>query len=197
MVLGGLAVFSLIVVVILCVIWARHEYKKQVRIGEELDKERAELEKQLLEEEQKRVQLAKAKVEANTYLREQGYKPSIQIKKDEPIEVVYPLPRARAVQTMKPSPAPTPRRTSSSVSSTPKTTAKSNTSTSTSRSTSRRDDDDSTVYGSSWGSYSSSNDDSSWGSSSSSSSCGSSSSSWGSDSSSSSSSSDSGSSWCD
>ncbi|AXQ67859.1 hypothetical protein KIOSHI_242 [Bacillus phage Kioshi] len=178
-------------------LWGRYEYLKQKRIGEELDRERAELEESLAQQ----LKRQQVREETNAYLREQGYKPTIQIKKEEPAEIVYPMSRAQAASTMKPTTNPAPRHTTTSVSSTPKVKATPKT---TARSTSRRDDDDdyntSTVLGSTWGSSSSSwgssSSDDSWGSSSSSSSCGSSSSSWGSDSSSSSSSSDSGS-WCD
>ncbi|AHJ87122.1 putative membrane protein [Bacillus phage BCP8-2] len=193
-------------------LWGRYEYLKQKRIGEELDRERAELEQKLIEEEKERVRLEKIRAEVKPPVIpvEQMMKDRLHLfkeevhtslKKEEPVEIVYPMSRTQAAPTMKPSPAPAQKRTTTSVSSIPKVKSTPKT---TSRSSYRRDDDDdynnSTVLGSTWGSSSSSwgssSSDDSWGSSSSSSSCSSSSSSWGSDSSSSSSSSDSGS-WCD
>lgn len=195
-------------------LWGRYEYLKQKRIGEELDRERAEIEQQLIEKENERVRLEKVQeeVKPSTLPVEQMVKDRLHLFKEEvstihthsggrPTEIIYPMSRAQAAPTMKPSPSSKPKRTTTSVSSAPKVKSTPKT---TSRSSYRRDDDDynnSTVLGSTWGSSSSwgssnscgsSSSDDSWGSSSSSGS----SSSWGSDSSSSGSSSDSGS-WCD
>lgn len=176
-------------------LWGRYEYLKQKRISVELDKERAELEQKLIEEEKERVRLEQQRQATNATIQGQDIKKAILIEKAEPVEIVYPMSRAQAAPTMKPTvnPRPKPNPTPTSKPKRTSTSSSSKNYTSTSRSTSRRDDDDynnSTVLGSTWGSYSSNNDSSSWGSSSSSSSCDSSSSSWGSDSSSSGS-------WCD
>lgn len=183
-------------------LWGRYEYLKQKRIGEELDRERVELEQKLIEEEKERVRLEKIRAEVKPPVVpvEQMMKDRLNLfkeevltspKKDEPTEIIYPMSRAQAAPTMKPTvnPRPTQRRTTTSVSSAPKVKETPKT---TSRSTSRRDDDDynnSIVLGSTWGSPD--NDSRGGGDS-----CGRSDGSWGSDSSSSSSSSDSGS-WCD
>ncbi|ALO79655.1 hypothetical protein HOBO_247 [Bacillus phage Hobo] len=146
-------------------LWGRYEYLKQKRIGEELDRERAELEQKLIEEEKERVRLEKIRAEVKPpVVPVEQMVPNlfksvhVSPKKEEPVEIVYPMSRTQAAPTMKPTTNPAPRRTTTSVSSTPK--AKSTPKT-TARSTSRRDDDDynnSIVLGSTWGSYNNNND---------------------------------------
>ncbi|UJH95711.1 hypothetical protein [Bacillus phage vB_BtM_BMBsp2] len=184
-------------------LWGRYEYLKQKRISAELDKERAELEQQLIEREKRKVQLEKERLQLEN-VQVEVKPPVVPVEQmtpnlfksvhispntEEPTEIIYPMSRAQAAPTMKPTvnprPTQTQRRTTTSVSSTPKVKS---TPKVTSRSSYRRDDDDdynnSTVLGSTWGS--SDNDGRGNGDS-----CGRSNDSWGSDSSSNNGS------WCD